>query len=1260
MMHRTRLFVLAAAVAIGLTAVAGGGTLRAQSPEPNVFVDPSLKLDVTGANASALANERVSIAVRLAGPSVSQQLAASQQPTAKGGVTPLAAPALTLMRAELKARQMPVKRAIEAAGADVIDSLQTATNGFLVHARRADIAALARIPGVERIERVPLMTVDLAHSIPQIGATRVWQELGWDGTGTIVAVIDTGTDYTHKDFGGPGTEEAYTSNDPTIIESGTFPTAKVIGGVDLVGEIYSASCQPGPGITCTADPQPDDDPLDAANVAHGTHVAGIVGGMGIDGTDLGPGAAPGTKIVSIKVFGDPVNAPGDTSTDVVMSAINWATEHNLGMPVDGVNFQGKINVMNLSLGSSWGGESDIGNETVDAAVEAGITVVMSGGNAGNFPMIVGSNGTAEHALSVASSIPAGQNGYYITAEWTEGGMAKKSEPDAVELSAGWLPSLAEVGKKTAPLAWYGKACNDAAGAAVPPVQDVREKFALVERGDCTGSIKAINAAAFGAVGIIVFTNANPKASLGCDPCDGLPDIPGVMIDRDPGLALMNLLLGGTAVMGTLDPANQYSLADVVSGFSSRGPSRGQLAIKPQITGPGSSIVSALAGSGDGSVAFSGTSMSGPTVAGVAALLWQRNNAQKLGLGPLDIAALAMNYSGQVIVENKSKTDPVGVLSGIPRQGAGRVEAFKSAVGNTLLRSDDGIAELNFAMPQVTESQMRIEKKFNVKNLGAAAKKYKLSNKFVHADDVNMGVGLSFTPAEFTVAPGEDTDVTVTAVVNASRLREWDLRSAEILWDEGKLARLEIDGWVYVTEVDASGAPVATGDLASMPFYVLPRPQACVEARPPEAFRLAAQGDMVDQSWVNPCPHEGLSVPLMLGGEDPAESATDPSWPPKIDIQAIGTTYGLADPADPASPTVLNFATAVRGATHLPLDTMVRIYMDYNKDGKYDEVIFNVMGDLLGLQGAQFMFVTVHSGLLPDGITPDLSTLSGTAYFQPYDITDQTSLLTVDASELNNGTFNLASGTAAFNFGVRVDDNVDDYAVTDTFLGYDLAPDGMFDNKPRTFSWSQTVAECVHLLTDGNQDTGILGDASIRVPANAMNVAPFKLKLVCAPPTGGADAGVMFLNMANAQGTGAGFNVRHGRIGDEAKPAGIYLPIVLMNHAFNPETTAVMGAVGEGGTAGTVTLTQRGTKLVVALDLPGASTDAPHPAHIHTGSCAAPGGIYKDLSPVENGISVTWLDGVTLAEVLDGTHYVNVHKSAAEMGVAISCGDLPKP
>ena len=52
--------------------------------------------------------------------------------------------------------------------------------------------------------------------------------------GVTVAVIDSGVDYTHADFGGPGTKAAYDNNDPKKIENGTFPTAKVIGGWDVI------------------------------------------------------------------------------------------------------------------------------------------------------------------------------------------------------------------------------------------------------------------------------------------------------------------------------------------------------------------------------------------------------------------------------------------------------------------------------------------------------------------------------------------------------------------------------------------------------------------------------------------------------------------------------------------------------------------------------------------------------------------------------------------------------------------------------------------------------------------------------------------------------------------------------------------------------------------------------------------------------------------------------------------------------------------
>ncbi len=59
-------------------------------------------------------------------------------------------------------------------------------------------------------------------------------------------------------FGGPGTVEAYETNDPTVIEPGTFPTPKIVGGFDFVGEDYDViDDNPANDI-----PDPDPDPLD--------------------------------------------------------------------------------------------------------------------------------------------------------------------------------------------------------------------------------------------------------------------------------------------------------------------------------------------------------------------------------------------------------------------------------------------------------------------------------------------------------------------------------------------------------------------------------------------------------------------------------------------------------------------------------------------------------------------------------------------------------------------------------------------------------------------------------------------------------------------------------------------------------------------------------------------------------------------------------------------------------------------------------------
>ncbi len=97
------------------------------------------------------------------------------------------------------------------------------------------------------------------NAVPYVGAPTAWQASGATGAGQTIAIIDSGIDYTHANFGGPGTTEAYDANDPTIIEHGTFPTAKVIAGYDFAGNDYDAT-----GDNGSTTPTPDPDPLDCS------------------------------------------------------------------------------------------------------------------------------------------------------------------------------------------------------------------------------------------------------------------------------------------------------------------------------------------------------------------------------------------------------------------------------------------------------------------------------------------------------------------------------------------------------------------------------------------------------------------------------------------------------------------------------------------------------------------------------------------------------------------------------------------------------------------------------------------------------------------------------------------------------------------------------------------------------------------------------------------------------------------------------------
>lgn len=885
--------------------------------------------------------------LRVEGPSVAQALAGSggegaadaAKPAGTGSTRAARARAL---EAEVLRRQEPIVHAARVLGARVVSRYTTSTNGLLLHATARQIAALRGVPSVAFVEPAPIVRPALSESAPHIGAARLAREMGWDGTGSVVAVIDTGVDYTHAQLGGPGTEAAWQyANRPGHTEVITdtwegaplYPTAKVVGGWDFVGPRYDPPhiCTPDRHATgaCSNVPEPDPDPLDGAG--HGTHVAGIVAGRAAG--DLADGVAPGAGIVALKLYG---TGGADEAADVLVDSIEWCARVNLGIEDRGVR-PDRVDAINISLGEAWAQGSRMFDEAVAAAAEQGIVIAASAGNAGNRPFILGAPSASPLMLSVASSEPPVAV-MDVALRW-EGG-----EASHLGIESKIAKPFALVGRIDTELAWFGRGCD-----ADAPEQEVREKVALVRRGDCNFSEKLLNAQEAGASAVLMFTNQSPKNAMGGSGA-GIT-IPAVMIDNQPGEDLVALLVGGTRVDVVLDPATRrpdLESADAVAGYSSRGPSKNG-ALKPDIAAPGSSILSAEMGGGTRGVVLGGTSMASPHVAGVAALVHQRNRAQGLGLGGADLAALLMSSARPVVFQNAGgQRVPVPVV----RQGAGLVDAWQAGTTPLLLRAGD-LASLNLGAMALTASHpASFARPILLRNLTDQSLRVELRSVMRLSEDDDQGLSVLLPDEPITLSSRAEATVIVRFSVAPDRLRPWTL------WPDagavaGPVQALEIEGQVEALLLAEDGSPMADAGISSVPFYALPRAASNLEAQP-----LAPALEDRDNRlrFQNRSPYTGtvelFALPRLrtAGSPEPLpdvlpDAPEDPDEPEiahELDLRRVGVRY--APPADPAAAPedrgTLAFAFARHAPAAIPQVTRFEVYLDTDGDGAIDHRVRN--------------------------------------------------------------------------------------------------------------------------------------------------------------------------------------------------------------------------------------------------------------------------------------------------------------------------------
>ena len=409
------------------------------------------------------------------------------------------------------------------------------------------------------------------NSVQFIGADKA-HEKGIRGQGMRVGIIDTGIDYTHAMLGGTGAEGLYKTLDAAQ-GNNYFPNKKIVGGIDLVGTNYDA----GADRFDLRIPKPDGNPLDEAG--HGSHVAGTIGGIG-DGVNTYSGVAPDASLYAIKVFG----AGGSTSDEVVIAGFEYAADPNGDMKLDD-----QLDVVNLSLGSSYGTSHSMYSEAVANLSRGGTVVVASAGNSGEQEYIVGSPGTSPDAISVAAGIDGMTHNWKFDAVKFLYADQQFEVAEAIEGPAS--KKISEAGDIQGNIVYVGLANED---FSPEQKEQIKGKVALIDRGVKPFLEKLTRVAQAGAIGAVMVNNQDgdpfPMGMAGG--ADKPVEIPALMIRKSLGQKIKEQLANAEVQIHFKSDVQleKPELIDTIADFSSKGPRSEDALLKPEITAPGQSVI----------------------------------------------------------------------------------------------------------------------------------------------------------------------------------------------------------------------------------------------------------------------------------------------------------------------------------------------------------------------------------------------------------------------------------------------------------------------------------------------------------------------------------------------------------------------------------------------------------------------------------------------------------------------------------------------
>jgi len=540
---------------------------------------------------------------------------------------------------------------------------------FLVNAIGLSVPA-SKLDEIRAMRGVKRVTLERQHSLALDNSVRyvrasdgpgnktIFSQNGgpltrYDGTGQVIAVLDTGIEHTHPSF------DARFGDADFLMRMGDVRPVRLAGepyqeGVHHPKVVYYLS------LTGTTN---EDD------VGHGTHGAADAAGLKVNGPgadripgngddEIVEGVAPGALLMAYKVC---------ETTFTCVGTLNIVTALEDAMsPTDPVgNPKPVATVINMSFGGGAGDPDDPEAVAVDNAALLGAVMVASAGNSGPGEHSIGIPAAARRAIAVGATndpgaldnetdvlVPDALRYGVMSSTGAQDDTGRPLAPQDADLRTILMGGAPDV---TFPLGQHYVYVGFADTPDQVP-EEVAGRIALAVRGstleigDVTGTgafaNKASECTAKGAVALLIFNNVDGELEA---TTAGAATIPVFGLSKASGEYLRDALGFQSPLFDEELPATWGTISDfpirinaldpstfqpATTGFSSKGPIEGTRYVKPDLTAPGFNVYSATIPAGGVStgggtmsdpsrfISVSGTSFSGPHVTGSAALLRQ--------------------------------------------------------------------------------------------------------------------------------------------------------------------------------------------------------------------------------------------------------------------------------------------------------------------------------------------------------------------------------------------------------------------------------------------------------------------------------------------------------------------------------------------------------------------------------------------------------------------------------------------------------------